>query len=205
MAVQDIGLPDVPGEFRRGTGEEGEAPILVFSAVDPLGIKDGVTHQINGHPIVRMTGLVNSKFSPHGLSTPDRLIGDVEKIPELAVARHDQPDVVVELAQGWGQGTHHIAHSADLDHRGAFRGSEQDAHWDDSSSGAVTLSAKTRQKRTQRCQLRAEPSPAFPTTPADRAIARLRCRGGRIHGRSHGPPSSGGGCRETPWWCSHRS
>ena len=85
-------------------------------------------HQINVHAVAGVLRLIDGKFSPHGLSPPDRLIRDLKLAPELAVARHDQSHVVAELGQGRWQGAHHIAHSTHLDHRRAFRGSEQDAH-----------------------------------------------------------------------------
>ena len=87
-----------------------------------------MTHQINGHAIGGMLRLIDGKFRSHGLSPPDRLIRDLKLAPKLAVARHDQAYIVAELGQGGGQRAHHIAHSTHLDHRRAFRGSEQDAH-----------------------------------------------------------------------------
>ncbi len=97
MAMQHLRLPDIPGKFSGSTRKKGEAPILVLTAVDALGIENGMADQVHGHPIGWVFGLVDGKFSAHGLSTPDRLIWDLELAPKLAVARHDQPNVMAKL------------------------------------------------------------------------------------------------------------
>ena len=40
MAMQHFWLPNMPGKFRGGTGEEGKTPILIFTAVNTLGIEN---------------------------------------------------------------------------------------------------------------------------------------------------------------------
>ena len=131
VAMQHLGLPDVPRELGSSTGEEGEAPVLVFTAVDALRIKHRVTHQVDRHPIGGMLRFVDSEFGAHRLGPPDRLSRHVEAAPELGVARHDQANVVAELGQCRRQRANNIAHPSNLDHRGAFRCSEEDAHVSD--------------------------------------------------------------------------
>ena len=128
MAVQHLRLPDIPGELGGSAGEEGESPVFILTAVDPLGIEHGMPHQIDGQAVGGMAGFVDSELGAHRLGAPDRLIRDRKLAPELPVARNDQPHIVPETGQSRGQRTDDIAHAAHLDHRGAFGGGEQDAH-----------------------------------------------------------------------------
>ena len=128
MAMEHIRLPDVPGKFSRSTSKKGEAPIFIFSAINPFRVKDGMTNQINSEPIGGMTGLKDRKIGAHGLASPDRFRGDLQSRPELAVSRHDQANVVPQSLQGRGKGSHHIAHPTDFHHGGAFGGGKEHAH-----------------------------------------------------------------------------
>ena len=94
MAMENIGLPDVPGEFSRSTGKKCEAPIFIFPAVNPFRIKNGVANQVDGEAIGGMTGFKDRKVGAHGLAPPDRFRRDLQPRPELAVSRHDQAHVV---------------------------------------------------------------------------------------------------------------
>ena len=195
VAMQHLGLPDVPGEFGSSTGEEGEAPVLVVAAVDALRVEHRMTHQVDRHPIGGMLRFIDGELGAHGLGSPDRLRRHVEAAPELGVARHDQAHVVAELGQCRGQRANNIAHPSNLDHRGAFRCSEEDAHvsdrrWRGDFKGNLGI-----------CSVREEPSPEFQATPGDTGHAHPRCKAAHSHGRRPVPPSSGGGCRGTPWWC----
>ncbi|CAI8393677.1 MAG: Uncharacterised protein [Synechococcus sp. MIT S9220] len=141
VAMQHLGLPHIPGEFRRRTGEEGETPVFVFAAVDPLRIEHGMAHQVKGKAIGGMAGLEHGEFSAHGLGAPDRFSGNLELAPELAVARHDQAHVVAELGQSRRQGADHIAHTAHLHHGCTFGGGKQHTHGRSIRLSGATVSA----------------------------------------------------------------
>ena len=128
VAVQHFGLPNMPGKFRRGTGKEGETPILIFASVDPLGIEDRMADQIEGQTVLGMARFIDSKVRAHGVGPPDRFRRNLKLAPEPAIARHDQPHVMAQAGEGGRQGAHHVPHAANLDHRGAFGCGEQHAH-----------------------------------------------------------------------------
>ncbi|CAI8378400.1 MAG: Uncharacterised protein [Cyanobium sp. ARS6] len=141
MAVQHLGLPDIPGEFRRRTREEGEAPVFVFTAVDALRVEHGMPDQIERQAVGGMAGLEDCKFSAHGLGAPDGFSWNLQLAPELAVAGHDQANVMAELGQSRRQGTDHIAHTAHLHHGCTFSGGKQHTHGRSIRLSGATLSA----------------------------------------------------------------
>ena len=133
--MQDVGLPVVPGEFGDGAGEEGETPVLVLTAIDPLGVKDGMAHQVEGQAIAGVAGLKHRKVRAHGVPPPDGFTGDLQQAPEPAIAGHDQANVMAQRGQGRGQGADNVAHPTDLDHRCTFSRSKEHPHGDGIASG----------------------------------------------------------------------
>ena len=190
MAMQHLGLPGIPSKFRGGAGKEGEAPVLVFSAIDALAIKNRMAHQIDGQAGLGVTGLIDREIGAHGLGAPHRLAGHIELRPELGVTRHDHAYVVTQIRQGWGQGSHHISHAADFHHRCAFGRSKEDAHQSPAMCGGLYGEIKAELLRECRC--------AHGQT--DRGC--LHQKALRSHGRPHGRWSSGGACHGSRRWCS---
>ena len=62
-----------------------------------------MSDQIQPQTIAGMTGLVNSEIVIHCLTTPKWFSRDIQLIPELAVAGHDQANIMIKLCQRWGQ------------------------------------------------------------------------------------------------------
>ena len=103
MAVQHLGLPHIPSELGGGTGEEGETPVFVLTAVDAFTIKDRMAHQVDGEAVAGVTGLEHSELRAHGLGPPDGFAAHLQAGPKLAVARHDDPHVVAQFGQSGRQ------------------------------------------------------------------------------------------------------
>ena len=126
--MQDLGLPDVPGKFGCSAGKKSEPPVFVLAAVDPLRIENRVTNQVERQTVGGVSRLENGEFRAHGLGPPDRFRRNLQRAPELSIARHDQAYIVTELGQSRWQRTDHISHAAHLHHRCTFGGSKENAH-----------------------------------------------------------------------------
>ena len=92
--MEHLGLPVVPAKFSGGAGKKREAPVLVLAAIDPLGIKDRMAHQINRQAVGRVATFEHGKVVAHGVAAPNWLRAHLQPRPQLAVARQDDSHVV---------------------------------------------------------------------------------------------------------------